>query len=53
LGLVLGILAWASGSIWPSVVLHAMHNASLVLLAYYEPTLIGFRISSCRRCVAT
>lgn len=41
LGLVLGILAWASGSIWPSVVLHAMHNASLVLLAYYEPTLIG------------
>ncbi|MGL4549911.1 MAG: CPBP family glutamic-type intramembrane protease, partial [Gemmataceae bacterium] len=40
MGLVLGTLAWASGSIWPGVVLHALHNATLVLMAYHEPGLI-------------
>jgi ABC-2 type transport system permease protein/sodium transport system permease protein len=40
LGLVLGWLAWKSGSIWPGVVLHVTHNGLLALLGYYEPWLI-------------
>jgi ABC-2 type transport system permease protein/sodium transport system permease protein len=39
LGLVLGWLAWKSGSIWPGVVLHVCHNGLLALLGYYEPWL--------------
>jgi membrane protease YdiL (CAAX protease family)/ABC-type Na+ efflux pump permease subunit len=38
-GLVLGLLAWKSNSIWPGVLLHSLHNASVVFLGYYEPQL--------------
>lgn len=40
MGLLLGALAWASGSVWPGIVLHALHNATLTMLAYHEPQLI-------------
>jgi ABC-2 type transport system permease protein/sodium transport system permease protein len=37
LGLVLGWVAWRTGSVVPGILLHAAHNATLVLLSYYEP----------------
>jgi ABC-2 type transport system permease protein/sodium transport system permease protein len=33
LGLVLGVVCWISGSVWPGLVLHVCHNALLVLLS--------------------
>jgi sodium transport system permease protein len=41
LGLVLGWLAWRSGSVLPGMFLHALHNSCLVLLGYYKPALIA------------
>jgi ABC-2 type transport system permease protein/sodium transport system permease protein len=41
LGLVLGWLSYASGSVAPGMLLHALHNGLLVLMAYYEPQLAG------------
>jgi membrane protease YdiL (CAAX protease family) len=35
LGLVLGWLAWRTGSIVPGMILHALHNSCLLLLLYY------------------
>ncbi len=32
LGLVLGVVCWLSGSVWPGLVLHVCHNAILVLI---------------------
>jgi ABC-2 type transport system permease protein/sodium transport system permease protein len=40
LGLVLGALAWASGSVLPGMLLHLLHNGLVVLAGYYEPQLI-------------
>lgn len=40
LGLVLGLLAYRSGSVVPGMLLHLLHNASIVLLGYYEPVLV-------------
>ena len=40
LGLILGLLSWQGGSIVPGMILHSLHNTSLVLLAYYKPVLI-------------
>jgi ABC-2 type transport system permease protein/sodium transport system permease protein len=39
LGIVLGWVAWRSGSVWPGMVLHACHNGLLLLVVYYEPRL--------------
>jgi ABC-2 type transport system permease protein/sodium transport system permease protein len=39
LGLVLGVICWRTGSVVPGMVLHVCHNATLVLLAYYQPDL--------------
>jgi ABC-2 type transport system permease protein/sodium transport system permease protein len=33
LGVVLGVVCWVSGSIWPGLILHVCHNALLVLLS--------------------
>ncbi len=41
LGLVLGWLAWASGSVLPGMLLHLLHNGLLVLAGYYEPQLLA------------
>jgi sodium transport system permease protein len=40
LGLLLGWLAYRAGSIWPGVLLHLLNNSFIVLLGYYEPTLV-------------
>ncbi len=40
LGLVLGGLCWRTGSVWPCVLMHAVHNGTVVLLGYYEPELL-------------
>lgn len=37
IGLVLGLLALRTGSLWPGVVAHAVHNGTLVLLAPSYP----------------
>ncbi|MEL7496638.1 MAG: ABC transporter permease subunit/CPBP intramembrane protease [Planctomycetota bacterium] len=39
-GLVLGYLAYKSDSIWPGVILHALHNAFVIFLAYFQETLM-------------
>ncbi len=41
-GLVLGYIAYQSGSIWPGVLLHSIHNAAVAFLAYYQPRLSQF-----------
>lgn len=33
LGVILGYLCWKGGSIWPCMLLHALHNSAAVLLA--------------------
>lgn len=40
MGLVLGWLAWRAGSVWPGVLLHALHNGIVVLAGYYKPELV-------------
>jgi membrane protease YdiL (CAAX protease family) len=39
MGLLLGYLTYKSNSIWPGVTLHAIHNAIVGFLAYYQPQL--------------
>ena len=39
IGLLLGYLAWKSNSLWPGVVLHSLHNATVVFLGYYQEKL--------------
>src|SRR5262249_52537988 len=39
LGLVLGWLAVVSGSVFPGMLLHVIHNAVIVLMGYYQPEL--------------
>ena len=38
-GLVLGWARWRSGSLLPGILLHALHNGLVILLAYYRPEL--------------
>lgn len=39
MGVVLGWARWRSGSVVPGILLHALHNTSIVLLGYYQPQL--------------
>jgi ABC-2 type transport system permease protein/sodium transport system permease protein len=39
LGLVLGWMCYRSGSVWPGMLMHTLHNGSLVLLGYYQSSL--------------
>ena len=39
LGLILGWVAWTSGSLWPGMVMHGLHNAMLVLVANEQTTI--------------
>ena len=41
LGLLLGWLAWRTGSIVPGMILHALHNSALMLLGYYKQDLLA------------
>ena len=47
LGLVLGWVCWKTGSVWPGVLLHALHNGCVLMLAYYGPQLAesGWQVS--------
>lgn len=40
MGLALGLIAWQSGSVWPGVVLHALNNSVLLLIARYKDQLV-------------
>ena len=39
MGVLLGYVCYRAGSIWPSIILHSLHNACLVFLGYYQPQL--------------
>lgn len=39
MGVLLGFVCYRSGSIWPGVILHSLHNGCLVFLGYYQPQL--------------
>jgi sodium transport system permease protein len=39
LGILLGWVCWRTGSVWPGVLLHALHNGCVALLGYYQPQL--------------
>lgn len=39
MGVLLGYVCYRSGSIWPSAILHALHNGCLVFLGYFQPQL--------------
>ncbi|HEY7309329.1 MAG TPA: ABC transporter permease subunit/CPBP intramembrane protease [Gemmataceae bacterium] len=39
LGVLLGWMCWRTGSVWPGMVLHALHNGCVALLGYYQPQL--------------
>ncbi len=39
LGLVLGWVAWRTGSLWPGVLLHAIHNTTVLALPKLSPIL--------------
>ena len=39
IGILLGYIAWKSNSIWPSFILHALHNGTVAFLGYYQPQL--------------
>ena len=39
MGLLLGYVCYRSNSIWPSTILHSLHNGCLVFLGYYQPQL--------------
>jgi membrane protease YdiL (CAAX protease family)/ABC-type transport system involved in multi-copper enzyme maturation permease subunit len=39
MGVLLGFICYRSGSIWPGVILHSLHNGCLVFLGYYQPQL--------------
>jgi ABC-2 type transport system permease protein/sodium transport system permease protein len=40
MGLVLGSIAWQSGSVWPGIALHAINNALLLLIARYKDQMV-------------
>ena len=39
MGVLLGYVCYRSNSIWPSTILHSLHNGCLVFLGYYQPQL--------------
>ena len=39
MGVLLGYVCYRSNSIWPSTILHSLHNGCLVFLGYYQPLL--------------
>jgi ABC-2 type transport system permease protein/sodium transport system permease protein len=40
LGMILGWVAWWTGSVLPGMIAHALHNSLLLLLAYYQQQLV-------------
>jgi sodium transport system permease protein len=39
MGLVLGMIAWKSHSLWPGVLLHALHNGFLLSVGHFKTQL--------------
>jgi ABC-2 type transport system permease protein/sodium transport system permease protein len=37
LGLILGIVCWRTGSLWPSLVQHVLHNTVLLMVGLNQP----------------
>lgn len=48
IGLLLGWVRWRTGSVLPGILLHAVNNALLILLVYYEPQLTAAGIGISR-----
>jgi membrane protease YdiL (CAAX protease family) len=46
LGLLLGVIYWYSGSLWPAIVAHFVYDAFLIILAYFNPQMITEEQSS-------
>lgn len=44
MGLALGYIRWRSGSVFPGMLLHVVHNGLLLSVAYYTPQLHEFGI---------
>lgn len=42
LGLILGWVAWRSGSVWPGMVIHFIHNSLLTMLGHYHKQVSWF-----------
>ncbi|HEX9653766.1 MAG TPA: type II CAAX endopeptidase family protein [bacterium] len=42
LGLLLGILAWRSDSIYPTILIHCINNAAALVLINFEPKFVGW-----------
>lgn len=40
LGIVLGAIYWYSGSLWTAIVAHFVYDASIIVLAYFNPSMI-------------
>jgi ABC-2 type transport system permease protein/sodium transport system permease protein len=40
MGLVLGLIAWQSGSVWPGIILHVLNNSLLLLIARYKDLMV-------------
>lgn len=40
LGVILGLIYWYSGSIWPAIIAHFVYDAFAVVLIYFNPSLL-------------
>ena len=40
LGCVLAWIRWRSGSLWPGLLVHSLHNGFITLMFYFEPLLV-------------
>jgi len=41
LGVLLGLIFWYSGSLWTAIAAHFIYDASLIVLAYFNPSIIA------------
>ena len=49
LGILLGWVAWQAGSVWPAMLLHVLHNSTLLTLARYQQQLTWGPLGSLER----
>jgi uncharacterized protein len=40
LGILLGAIYWYSGSLWPSIIAHFFYDGFIIVLAYFNPSMI-------------
>jgi hypothetical protein len=41
LGILLGAVYWYSGSLWTAIIAHFIYDATLIVLAYYNPAMLN------------